>query len=176
MIRVWDPLVRSFHWLLALSFAIAWLSAESWESLHRYAGYAAGLLVLFRVAWGFVGGRYARFAQFVAPPSGVIAHLKAIAVGKELRFVGHNPAGGAMIVTLLTGLATATFSGWLLTTDEFWGSPSAQLIHSAIAHGLLILVLLHLVGVALACLRHRENLVRAMIDGRKRAPASDDVD
>ena len=175
MIRVWDPLVRAFHWSLALSFAIAWLSAEGWEDLHDWVGYAAGALVLARVAWGFLGAPYARFAQFVCSPRTVIAYLKAIATASEARFVGHNPAGGAMIVALLIAMAATATTGWMLTLDAFWGSIWAQRLHSLVAHSLPPLVLAHLAGVALASLRHRENLVRAMIFGDKRAPEAGDV-
>ena len=175
MVRVWDSFVRAFHWSLALSFAIAWLSAQSWEALHDWAGYAAGALVLARVVWGFLGAPYARFAQFVRSPRTVIAYLKAIATGSEARFLGHNPAGGAMIVALLIAMAATATTGWMLTTDALWGATWAQRLHSVVAHGLLLLVLGHLAGVALASMRHRENLVRALIFGDKRAPESGDV-
>jgi len=98
MVRVWDPFVRVFHWALAASFAVAWLSGEHGKGLHAAAGYVAGGLVLLRVGWGFIGPRYARFAQFVRSPANTVAYLGAIAGGSERRFVGHNPAGGAMIV------------------------------------------------------------------------------
>ena len=130
MIRVWDPFVRAFHWALAASFAVAWLSSENWDSLHDAAGYAAGALVALRVVWGFVGPRYARFAQFVRSPDTVIAYLRAIKDGSERSYIGHNPAGGAMIVVLLVVMAATAVSGWLLTTDAFWGSRVLQLVHS----------------------------------------------
>lgn len=175
MIRVWDPLVRAFHWALVASFVVCWLSAQAWENLHAWAGYVAGGLVLARVVWGFVGGGYARFTQFVRAPQVVFAYLAAIVRGSEARFVGHNPAGGAMIVALLVVVVATVASGYALTTDAFWGSSGAQHLHSWIAHGLALLVVVHLAGVALASLRHRENLVRAMIFGDKRAPAPEDV-
>ena len=175
MIRVWDPFVRAFHWALALSFAVAWLSSEDIERLHAAAGYVAGALVPARVVWGFAGPRYARFSQFVRPPETVGAYLRAIADGSERRFIGHNPAGGAMIVVLLVAMVAAAATGWLLTTDAFWGSTAAQHAHSLVAHGVLLLVLVHLAGVALASVRHRENLVRAMVVGVKRAAGPGDV-
>jgi cytochrome b len=174
-IRVWDPYVRTFHWTLALCFAVAWLSGEGPETLHNLAGYAAGALVLGRVAWGFLGTGYARFSQFVRSPAAVVDYLKSIAAGSERRFIGHNPAGGAMIVVLLAALAATAATGWMMTTDAFWGSTSLQRLHSTLAHGVLLLVLAHLGGVALASLRHRENLVRAMVAGDKRAPGPGDV-
>ena len=175
MIRVWDPLTRAFHWMLAFGFATAWFSAERWEGLHDAAGYFVGALLAFRLIWGFVGGRYARFAQFLRRPSVVIAYLKAIASGSEARFLGHNPAGGAMIAVMLAGLAAGVVTGWMLTTDAFWGIAWAQHLHSAIVHGLVLLIIGHLAGVALASFRHRENLARAMVTGDKRAPAPGDV-
>jgi len=175
VIRVWDPFVRAFHWSLVVSFGVCWLSAQVWQDLHAWAGYVAGALALARVVWGFVGGDYARFAQFVRAPRVVFAYLGAIVRGTEARFVGHNPAGGAMIVALLIVVVATAASGYALTTDALWGSSGAQHLHSWIARGLALLVIGHLAGVALASLRHRENLVRAMIVGDKRAPAPDDV-
>ena len=175
MIRVWDPLVRTFHWALAASFAVAWLCSENWASLHNAAGYAAGALVALRVVWGFLGPRYARFAQFVRSPDTVIAYLRAIQDGSERRYIGHNPVGGAMIVVLLVAMAATVVSGWLLTTDAFWGSAVLQRVHSLLAHGVLALVVVHVAGVTLASLRHHENLARAMVVGVKRAAGPGDV-
>jgi cytochrome b len=175
-IRVWDPLVRLFHWSLVLSFAVAWLSAGSFEALHIWAGYAAGALILLRLAWGFVGTPYARFAQFVRPPRAVLAYLKAVLTGSEARHLGHNPAGGAMILVLLLAMGATAVSGWMLTSDAFWGVEWVQHLHELLANGLLLLVGLHVAGVMLASYRHRENLVAAMIRGRKRAAAAGDID
>ena len=105
----------------------------------------------------------------------VAAYLKAVAEGSEARFVGHNPAGGAMIVTLLAAMTATAATGWLLTTDWFWGSIAMKRAHSVLAHGLMLLVLAHLAGVALASLRHKENLVRSMVFGDKRAAGPGDV-
>jgi cytochrome b len=174
-VRVWDPLVRLFHWSLVLSFAIAWLSAHSWENLHAWAGYAAGGFVVMRVAWGFVGTPYARFSQFVRPPGTVLGYLKAILRGDEPRYLGHNPAGGAMIVALMLAMVSTAFTGWLLTTDAFWGVKWMQHVHNYLAHGLLLLVGFHLAGVVLTSRRHRENLVAAMISGKKRPSEAGDI-
>jgi len=174
-IRVWDLLVRFFHWGLVLSFAIAWLSANTLENLHNWVGYAAGGLVVVRVAWGFIGTPYARFSQFVRPPGTVLAYLKAILQGNEPRYVGHNPAGGAMIVVLMLAMVATAFTGWLLTTDAFWGVEWMQQVHHLLADGLVMLVAFHLTGVVLASYRHRENLVGAMISGRKRPSEAGDI-
>lgn len=174
-VRVWDPLVRLFHWSLAGSFAMAWLVPGRSENLHFWAGYAAGGLVAFRLIWGIVGTRYARFSQFLKMPSAVVAYIVAILRGTEARFIGHNPAGGAMIVALMGGMVTTALSGWLMTTDAYFGDDGMQMLHTYAAHTVLVLVLLHLAGVALASFRHRENLVAAMISGRKRGAGSEDI-
>ena len=175
-VRVWDPLVRSFHWSLVLSFFVAWLSANSWENVHIWAGYAAGALVVMRIAWGFVGTPYARFSHFVHPPQRVLEYLKAVATGSEARHIGHNPAGGAMIIALMLAMSATVVTGWLLTTDAFWGVAWMQHLHNWIAHGIVLMVGLHVAGVALASYRHHENLVVAMVVGNKRAAHPDDVD
>jgi cytochrome b len=175
MIKVWDPFVRLFHWSLALSVAIAWLTTEEWRSAHEAAGYVAGALVGARMFWGLLGSRYARFTQFVRPPSTVVADITAILLGSERRYVGHNPAGGAMIVVLLAAIVATATTGWLLTTDLFWGSRSMQFIHSLCGNGVVVLVGAHIMGVVLASWRHRENLIRAMVTGSKRAPGPADI-
>ena len=173
--RVWDAFVRIFHWSLAASFAVAWISGEDWKSLHIWAGYAAGALIAMRLLWGLMGTQYARFAQFVRPPLAVANYLRDLATGREARYLGHNPAGGAMIVALLATLAGLCISGWLLTTDAFWGSEAMEGVHEALANVALALVALHIAGVVLASIRHHENLVRSMITGRKRACGPADV-
>ncbi len=117
--RVWDAFVRVFHWGLAASFAVAWITGEDWKSLHIWAGYAAGALIAMRLVWGMIGTHYARFAQFVRPPLVVAYYLRDIVTGREARYLGHNPAGGAMIVALLATLTGVCISGLLLTTDTF---------------------------------------------------------
>lgn len=173
-IRVWDPLVRLFHWSLVVSFAIAWISADEWDDLHIWAGYAAAALVSFRILWGLVGSRYARFSQFVHAPRTVTAYLKDLMAGREARYLGHNPAGGAMILLLLASLAALCLTGWMYTLDAFWGEEWVEEIHEVLANLLLVLVGLHVAGVALASLKHHENLVRSMITGHKRFPAPGD--
>lgn len=173
-VRVWDPLVRVFHWSLAFSFVVAWVSADEWDALHIWAGYAASALIAFRLVWGLVGPRYARFSQFVYSPGTVAAYLGELMSGRERRYLGHNPAGGAMILLLIVTLAALCLTGWMYTLDMFWGADWVEELHEALANFLLILVGLHLAGVVLASLKHQENLVRAMITGRKRAPAAGD--
>jgi cytochrome b len=176
LVRVWDPLVRLFHWSLAASFAAAWLTSESRGAIHIWAGYCAAGLIALRLIWGFLGTPYARFSQFVHGPKQVIAYLRAILTGTENRFLGHNPAGGAMILALLAGLSATAFTGWLMTTDAYFGDDLVQGLHSLAADAVLLLVLLHVAGVLLASFRHRENLVKAMITGRKFAVPPGEAD
>jgi cytochrome b len=174
-ILVWDPLLRAFHWTLVVSIFAAWLTAEVDESLHEIFGYVALALIAWRVLWGLVGPRYARFSQFVRKPRVVWSYLRTVLAGTEARFIGHNPAGGAMILALLAVVGVVSASGWLLTTDALWGNAWAQHAHSLLAHGLVVLIALHIGGVALASWRHRENLAGAMLTGVKRGAQSEEI-
>jgi cytochrome b len=174
-VRVWDPVVRLFHWGLAASFAAAWLTSDSRGQIHTVIGYCAAALLAIRFVWGLIGPGYARFAQFVRGPRDVFGYLAAMARGAEARFIGHNPAGGAMVIALLAGLAATAFTGWLMTTDAYFGDELVQELHSIAATSVLLLVAAHVGGVILASVRHRENLVKAMITGRKRPAAPGDV-
>ena len=167
-IRVWDPFVRIFHWSLVTSVAIAWLSEEG-EGLHQWAGYAAMGLIAARLVWGFIGTRHARFADFVHSPVVGLRHVIDEARGSARRYIGHNPAGGLMILVLIGLIAATGVTGWLSTTDRFFGDDLVSGLHEILANGLLACIGLHLAGVLIASLRHGENLVRAMITGRKRA-------
>jgi cytochrome b len=177
--RVWDLAVRVFHWSLATAFAVSYLTEDELQTVHIYAGYLVGVLIAFRLLWGFVGPRHARFSDFVRTPSAVLAYLKAAVRMRAPRFLGHNPAGGAMVVALLITLAVTVVSGMALygTTDFagplaglFRGDAAADVlkeVHELAANLTLGLVVLHLAGVVFASLEHRENLVKAMITGRK---------
>ncbi|PKR53291.1 cytochrome b/b6 domain-containing protein [Thalassospira marina] len=174
-VRVWDPLVRVFHWSFATCFAVAWISAENWDSLHEKTGYVALSLVVFRLFWGVIGPRYARFSQFVRPPREVLGYLRAIISGKESRYVGHNPAGGAMILVLLGLMAATGATGWIYSTPSYHGWHWIKDVHEFLATSLMVCVGLHVAGVLLASLRHHENLVRAMLTGRKRQADPGDI-
>lgn len=175
-VKVWDPLVRVFHWSLALSVAVAWVTGDGGPKIvHHWAGYVAAALIAIRLVWGLIGSRHARFASFVRSPGGMAAYLRDIARGAERRFVGHNPAGGAMIVALLCVLAVQVATGWLSTTDMFFGVDWIEELHQAMSKMILVLIGLHLLGVVVASIRHRENLPLAMVTGRKRAASGNDV-
>ncbi|MEO8244108.1 MAG: cytochrome b/b6 domain-containing protein [bacterium] len=173
--RVWDPLVRLFHWTLVASFTLAWFSANRAEDLHIWAGYAAAGLIGLRILWGLIGTRYARFSSFVTGPRRVMAYLAAIAQGNEARHIGHNPAGGAMVLTLMAGVLGLGLTGWMMFTDAWYGEDWVVNLHSLLAHALVGLIVLHLAGVALASVKHHENLLKAMVTGDKRSPAPDDI-
>ncbi|WP_240784249.1 cytochrome b/b6 domain-containing protein [Tabrizicola caldifontis] len=206
MVRVWDPLVRVFHWGLVAAFATAWLAADEVQPVHELAGYTVASLVVFRLVWGFAGSRHARFAQFVTGPAATLAYLGAMLRGRERRYLGHNPAGAAMILVLLLTLSGTAFTGWLMTdparqarlpalpqtlapawadddeddygeADGWQGDTDGPLraAHETLANLTLLLVALHICGVVLASVRHRENLVRAMLTGDKRPAGPGDV-
>jgi cytochrome b len=168
-VRVWDPLVRIFHWTLVAAFATAWLSAEHWGLLHRSAGYLIAGLVVIRILWGFVGPRHARFTDFVRGPSTVLAFLRDTLRLRAPRHLGHNPAGGAMVVALLLALFVITGSGIMMTTDAFWGVRWVRELHEISVDLTLVLLALHVLGVIVASFENRENLVAAMLTGRKQA-------
>jgi cytochrome b len=167
-VRVWDPLVRIFHWSLVISFFGAYLLGDDGGTLHQALGYVALGLVAFRLVWGVVGSQYARFSNFMPSFEKLLTYAKDVAARKEARYLGHNPAGAVMIVALLLAVIAAGVSGWLLTTDAFWHSEPLEEVHEFFANGTLLLVILHIAGVIFSSIRHRENLVRAMITGRKR--------
>lgn len=166
-IKVWDLPVRLGHWLLAGGFILAWLSGDSeeWRLIHVYAGGVVLAVALFRVLWGFVGSRHARFTAFVRGPGAALAYLKNLTNLSPRHYIGHNPAGGWAILALLALAIATSVSGWLVYQD-LYGEWLVSL-HDILATTLLGLVVLHLTGVAAGSIAHRENLVRAMITGRK---------
>lgn len=201
-IRVWDPLVRVFHWGLVAAFALAWITGEESQGLHNWAGYAAVALIAVRIVWGFVGSPYARFSQFVRGPGVVGAYLGDALRRREARYIGHNPAGAVMILVILVTMLGTAFTGWLMVdptrqamlpampqmiasayADEDGneggigsGSEAAlDEVHEVLANVMLLLVALHMAGVVLGSFRHHENLARAMVTGDKRAPEPGDV-
>ena len=169
-ILVWDAPVRVFHWLTVLCFAGAWLSAESerFRLLHVTLGYTLLGLVAFRLLWGVVGSRHARFASFVRGPRAVLAYLRGLLRGAPAHTVGHNPAGALAIIAML-GLALAVgATGWA-AFDGPWAGAGEALgeLHEGLASAMLAVVGVHVLGVIASSWLHRENLVGAMFSGRK---------
>lgn len=195
-IRVWDPLIRIFHWSLVLAFGIAYLSGDEENNLHLYAGYVVFALIGFRIVWGLIGTRFARFSNFVYSPGSVIKYIKDSVAGRPKHYIGHNPAGGVMIIALLLSLGGVTYSGLKVYAIEEGAGPLAQQgteisfiksahagndeheeheeeefweeIHEASANFVLFLVILHIAGVFIVGRLHNENLVKGMITGNKK--------
>jgi cytochrome b len=210
-IKIWNIAIRVFHWTLVGCFALAFISSENIQQLHVIFGYSVLALVIFRIFYGFVGTKYARFSDFLYPPAQVFDYLKGLLIGRPKHYLGHNPAGGLMIVLLLLSLLALTLTG--LKTygvkghgplakheisfmsqafadsdeqgesddhkssrragnnfqrdaenekDEFW-----EEIHETIAYFTLFLISVHIAGVLVSSMVHRENLIKAMITGHK---------
>ena len=172
-ILVWDLPLRLFHWLLAGSFAGAFLTAESerWRDVHVLLGYTVLVLLAFRVMWGFVGTRHARFASFAYGPSRVASYLRSLATRVPDHYTGHNPAGSWAIYALLASALAAGVTGLAVYQDI--GGKWLEHLHESVANAMLAVVALHVMGVISGSLLHRENLPRSMITGYKMGPASD---
>jgi cytochrome b len=164
---VWDAPVRVFHWLMVLSFAGAYITAESerWRLVHVTLGYTRAGLVAFRIVWGLVGTRHARFSNFVRAPAAVMAYVRSMLQGRSEHHTGHNPAGALAIVALLALALAVAATGWA-TFNDLAGEWVSEL-HEATANLMLMLVGVHVAGVVLGSWLHHENLVRAMFSGRK---------
>ena len=179
-VRVWDAPTRTFHWLLASSFLGEWLTRDArYTEWHVFLGYLIAALIVFRVAWGFVGTRWARFKSFTYSARVIVRYLGFVLRGRAAHYVGHNPAGSVAIYALLLLAAGAVVTGMLVlgganqhgpfaASIDYRGADLAREAHELIAWSMLVLVLLHIAGVAAGSLIDRENLVRAMITGRKR--------
>jgi cytochrome b len=170
-ILVWDIPTRVFHWLLTISFAGGFLTADSerLRVLHILFGATMLVLIAFRLVWGIVGTRYARFSSFAFGPRAVLHYLHGIATLKGERHLGHTPAGSWAIWMMLGLGLLVGLSGYAAQVD---GPEWLEEAHEALAWTLLAVVVVHVAGVALSSLLHRENLVAAMITGRKRGGAS----
>jgi cytochrome b len=209
-VRVWDPVIRIGHWTLVSSFFIAYFSEDDFLTLHVWAGYVLGAVVMFRLLWGFIGSRHARFSDFLYSPAKVITYLKNLRKGAAGHYLGHNPAGGVMIILLLVMLSATTYTGLELYAIEENAGPLAALgempdieignlfvsaayadsdedeeemehgsavdeeaeefweeLHEWFANLTLMLIILHVTGAIISSYLHRENLVMAMVTGKK---------
>ncbi len=167
-VKVWDPFVRIFHWSLVALFATALMTPDLSEMVHQGAGYAIGALVGARIVWGFAGPAHARFRDFIYSPREVASFLADTALLRARRYIGHNPAGGAMVLALLVSVATTCVTGHMMTLESFWGVKWLEEVHEFVAWSCVGLIVLHVLGVIFASLEHRENLVLSMITGWKR--------
>lgn len=174
-ILIWDAPVRVFHWLMVLSFAGAYLTAESerWRLAHVTLGYTMAGLVAFRVLWGFIGTRHARFSSFVRGPAAVARYLRGLAGGRPEHHAGHNPAGALAIIALLGMTLVVTAAGWA-TYNEL-GARWLEELHEGAANVMLGIVGLHVAAVLLASWLHRSNLIGAMVTGRRFGSLEDGV-
>lgn len=171
-VLVWDVPTRVFHWTLALSFAGAYLTAESerYRDIHLALGYLMLGMIAFRLVWGLVGTAYARFASFAFKPAAVVQYLRSLRSPQPQHYVGHNPAGGVAIFLLLALGLVIGVSGLGLYW-EFGDEDLFEELHEIAANLMLGLVFVHIAGVLLSSVLHRENLVRSMLTGYKTAEA-----
>ena len=195
-VKVWDILIRIFHWSLVFFFMIAYLTGDELETMHAYIGFLIIGLLGLRIIWGIIGTQYARFTNFICSPQTIMSYLKSLLTSNPKHYLGHNPAGGAMVIVMIIFLSLVSWSGLkayeaegkgplaateisIVSTavaddwyeddhkhghkgDDFWED-----IHELIVNFMLLLVFLHLGGVLASSALHKENLVRAMITGRK---------
>ncbi|VAW57921.1 hypothetical protein MNBD_GAMMA11-31 [hydrothermal vent metagenome] len=196
-IKVWDLLIRFFHWVLVIAFTLSYFSGEEESSLHIYSGYVVLWLIGLRVLWGFVGTKYARFKNFVHGKKIVFEYLTSLFSERPVHYTGHNPAGGWMVVALILSLFATTLSGLQLYAIEEGAGPLAHInteiqlistanadddsdfsgerddeefweaMHEIAANFTLLLIFIHIAGVFVASKLHRENLLKAMISGYK---------
>jgi len=182
LVKVWDPFIRIFHWTLVAAFTVAYLTEDEFENIHVYAGYTIGALLVFRLIWGVIGTPHARFRDFIRPPSEIWAYLKSMVSRHPRHYLGHNPAGGAMVIALLvsllitvgSGLATYGAEGSGPIAPWFWHlgvelEEAFEEVHEFFANLTVVLVVVHIAGVVISSRLHRENLIGAMITGRKQA-------
>lgn len=196
-IKVWDIAVRVFHWSLVTFFIISYLTGDELETIHAWSGYVVTALILFRIVWGFIGTKYARFSNFIYSPAEVKAYLKSLLSKSPKHYLGHNPAGGIMVLILLVSLSFTVFSGLKAYAVEGHG-PLASVdvsllsaayadedkhdgdkkheeeedefwkeIHEFFSNFTLFMVLIHIAGVVVSSMLHGENLARAMVTGYK---------
>ena len=177
-IQSWDPLIRIFHWSLVVFFLLAYFSEDDFLSLHVQAGYVVILLVIFRLFWGVLGSRLARFTTFITSPSAVASHLKLMMGRRVPHYLGHNPVAAMMVIALLLSLILVSFTGLIIFASEGqgplantmfsnWRGDWVEEAHEFFANFTLLLVVFHVLGVLLSSRLEDENLVRAMITGRK---------
>ena len=125
IVNVWDPLVRIGHWTLVIAFFTAYFTEDDFMTQHVWAGYVVGTVVIIRLIWGIIGSRHARFSDFIYSPSKIIGYIKNLIARKPQHYVGHNPAGGIMVIALLLSLCATVFTGLKLYAVEENAGPLA---------------------------------------------------
>lgn len=167
-VAVWDLPLRLWHWALAASVLAAWFTPTVHDSLHRIVGYAVIGLLAFRLILGFWGGRYSRFRTVGVRLRAAPFYLWNLRRGITGHYIGLNPAGTSMLIALLVALAVSAITGALSVTVTFFGVWWIEDTHAYASDAVIVLVVLHIVGVLGMSMLQRENLIRAMITGRKR--------
>ncbi|HEX7054358.1 MAG TPA: cytochrome b/b6 domain-containing protein [Burkholderiales bacterium] len=167
-VAVWDPLVRIVHWTVAALVVVDLFNEAGANPWHRNLGYAAGALVLLRLAWGLIGPRPARLAAMARAARDALPYARSLMRPPGEPPVGHTPLGAWMAFTLWTLVLATVFTGWLLRLDAFWGSDTVEQVHTVAAYVLGGCALVHVAGAVATSLRYRVNLVAAMVTGRKR--------
>jgi cytochrome b len=167
-VRVWDPVVRITHWGLATLIAIDLLNEAGANPWHRYFGYAAGALVLARLAWGFVGSAHARLAGIARTAAQLGDYIKRSRAPTDA-YTAHNPLGAWMAFTLWGITVVVIGTGCLLQVEAYWGDELLQMLHVNGSYLLAVLVVVHVAGAIVTSTRKRTNLIKAMITGRKTA-------
>lgn len=174
-ILVWDAPTRVFHWLQALSFGAAYLTAfsERLRNYHVALGYILLGLLVFRLLWGFIGTRYARFGSFLFNPKQIFAYLLMLLKGKPAHYLGHNPAGSVTVWLLLALGLFICVTGVLALQDD--AGDLVVDLHGMASDAMLVVILLHIVGMLVSSILHRENLVRSMFTGLKFAESDEGI-
>lgn len=170
--RIWDPALRLFHWSVAVLFFANAVVTDPEGTPHVWIGYAIGGLLALRLVWGLAGPAAARFARFAPTPSAVTTQLTDMAAGRKSAHLGHSPLGALMIFNLLATLAGIVVTGYMMTTNAFWGIEWVEATHEALVTWAEISVLVHILAVLWESRRTGINLIRAMVTGVKRVPDS----
>lgn len=166
-IKVWDPFVRLFHWSLVACVLINYFIIDDGETVHQWLGYVASGLVAARIVWGFIGTRHARFSDFFPTRARLQAHFQALRSGAADDHPGHNPFGAVMMLALIALVLALGLSGYLQTTDLFWGEEWLQELHEMLASALIGLATLHALAAIVMGRLQRTNLIAAMVTGVK---------
>jgi cytochrome b len=179
-VRVWDLPTRVFHWLFALSFVVAFIThdADRYLDIHVFAGYVFFALLIFRLVWGIIGSKYARFHSFFFSIGETVAYLRGLLQGRPTHYLGHNPAGSWAIFLLLglgavvaiSGLATLGIEEGHGPLATFFNPEKGELweeVHEVVSFVMLFVIFIHIAGVVVSSVLHKENLARAMVTGNK---------
>ncbi|PZM10038.1 cytochrome b/b6 domain-containing protein [Rhizobium tubonense] len=168
-IKVWDPVVRLFHWTVVSACILNLFILEEGKYWHRVTGYVVAAAIIMRVMWGFVGGKHARFVDFFPTPRKLMDQVSGILKRTEQRYIGHNPLASVMMLCLIALLSATALTGWMTTLDAFWGEKWLEQLHGTLANSIMVLAFVHAGAAVIESLRHRENLVWSMVTGRKKA-------